>query len=91
MSLPWEPRYGFTDTNTTDNESLAAALESVRRRICVYGGSRHCDCKYGAKPREGQLHAFGSYEPSEKNGCPELRELINRLLHRPDTFNARSV
>lgn len=76
--LEWEPNYGFIAYNVHPNEELAAALEAVRRRICGYGGNR-CDCKYGLRPDDRP-------RTSEATGCPELTEVINRLLHRPESF-----
>ncbi len=77
----WEPDYGFCAENVHTNEELARALEKARRRVCAYGsvGDQGCDCKYGARPE-------GNRGTTEKTGCPELREVINRLLRRPDTF-----
>lgn len=78
--LDWEPSYGFCATSTQDNVALATALEAVRRRICAYGPqARTCDCKFGIS-----LDGIGY---SEQTGCPELREMIHRLLHRPGTFS----
>lgn len=74
----WEPTYGFCGMKTTDNEVLAKALESIRQRVCLYGGGR-CDCKYGRD-------ATAERQPSEASGCPEMIEVINRLMHRPNTF-----
>jgi hypothetical protein len=83
----WEPGYGFCAANRTEREALAKALELVRRRICAYSWGierdERCDCKYGAdvtNPPQG----IGS----EATGCPELREVIHRLLHRPESFTA---
>lgn len=77
----WEPDYGFCERNVHTNQELARALEKARRRVCAYigGGVGGCDCKYGARPE-------GNRGSSEKTGCPELREVINRLLRRPETF-----
>lgn len=86
----WEPSYGFSASNKTDNEVLAAALEAVRRKICVYGGGDYCDCKYGIAATEptGQFSSpRAEQHGSEQSGCPELREMINRLLHRPSSFS----
>jgi hypothetical protein len=82
----WEPGYGFCGMNQTDRIALAEALEVVRRLICVYNPPPYdsdvrCDCKYGASVKEKQ--SMGS----EHTGCPELREIINRLLHRPETLD----
>jgi hypothetical protein len=79
----WEPDYGFCAENLKTNRELAAALEKVRRKVCtnIGDGIDGCDCKYGARPQ-------GSRSSSEKTGCPELREVINRLLRRPETFAA---
>lgn len=78
----WEPGYGFCGTATHGNTPLAVALEVARRRVCAYGSIRDepCDCKYGARP--------GQYAGSEATGCPELREVIHRLLYRPETFGS---
>lgn len=85
-NIDWEPSYGFCAFNTNDNVKLAEALEVVRRRVCAYNmglrdGDVHCDCKYGATVNEKQ------FPGSESTGCPELREIINRLLHRPESFS----
>jgi hypothetical protein len=48
--------------------------------VCGYRYSDRCDCKYGLV--DAKYPGAGS----EQTGCPELRELINRLLHRPETF-----
>jgi hypothetical protein len=82
--LAWEPDYGFCAMKETANVELAEALEVVRRRVCAYniGSSERdvrCDCKYGASTE--------SRRSGEKTGCPELRELINRLLYRPASFD----
>lgn len=81
----WEPASGFCALNRNSNIELAAALEVVRRKICAYNmGTRdkdvRCDCKYGATPEEAR------YIGSENTGCPELREVIYRLLHAPESF-----
>jgi hypothetical protein len=76
---PWEPEPGFCALNTTNNTALAEALEAIRRQRCPYGDGR-CDCKYGLDT--SGPHGAGS----ERTGCPELREMIHRLLHRPNTF-----
>lgn len=80
----WEPAYGTAQHNKHSNVALAEALELVRRRICVYNmgfvdGDVICDCKYGISS-ETKFH-------SEQTGCPELREMIQRLLHRPESFS----
>jgi hypothetical protein len=80
----WEPAYGFCASNRNSNEDLARTLEAIRRRVCAYNmGIRNedvrCDCKYG-------LTFDSSRRGSEETGCPELRELIHRLLHSPETF-----
>lgn len=74
---PWEPRYGFLKT---DPVMLAAALESARRRLCLYGPEAEiCDCKYGIGEN---LMLTGDYRPTgEQTGCPELRSAIHLLLH----------
>lgn len=82
-TFDWEPEPGFCAGNRTPNEELAYALELVRRRICAYNmgireGDVRCDCKYGIN--------IDSYAGSEGCGCPELRELIYRLLHAPESF-----
>ena len=82
-SQPWEPAYGFCGMCTTDNETLAKALEDIRRRICLYGGGR-CDCKYG---RDGTAERQGG----EASGSLEMTELINRLMHRPTSFSEEAV
>lgn len=81
----WEPRYGFCAINKTDNVALAKALEDVRRRVCAYGGGPTCDCKYGLTVEDKPFNVgevIRGYNGSEKTGCPELREMIHRLLHR---------
>jgi hypothetical protein len=83
--VDWEPSYGFCGMRETDRIALAEALELVRRRVCAYNmgihdGDVRCDCKYGASIKEKT--SMGS----ERTGCPELREIINRLLHRPETL-----
>jgi hypothetical protein len=40
-----------------------------------------CDCKYGLGVNTDDR--FGS----EQTGCPELTEIINRLLHRPESLS----
>jgi hypothetical protein len=89
MSYDWEPGYGFCAYNLNANEDLARALEAVRRRVCAYGrgtrpGADTCDCKYGIDPANDR--GMGS----EQTGCPALTEVINRLLHRPETFGMGS-
>lgn len=76
---PWEPDYGATATNTTPHIALAHAVETARRWVCAYWGDP-CDCKYGA--------TTATESNSEQTGCPELRELAHRLLHRPDTLTS---
>jgi hypothetical protein len=68
----WEPRYGFT---SRDRVQLAAAIEAVRRRICIYG-SDPCDCKYGIG-----ISLVDGKPSSEASGCPELRSAVLELLH----------
>lgn len=83
----WEPSYGFMHTNKVQ---LAAALEQVRRQVCAYRatGDDHCDCKYGIDQEltdEWRYVGAGgksrNYISSEMTGCPELRSVINMLLH----------
>jgi hypothetical protein len=74
---PWEPSYGFCGEAATDRVELAHSLEAVRRRVCAYMGDT-CDCKYGLTTE--------ARASSEHTGCPELRELIHRLLHRPESL-----
>ena len=85
--MDWEPSYGFCAYNNTDNEVMANTLEAIRRRICAYGGADTCDCKYGLRA-EGTQADWITDRPvqwhSEQTGCPELREMIHRLLHRDD-------
>ena len=85
----WEPSYGFCAGNETDRVALAMTLEALRRQVCCYGGGNRCDCKYGLRVERGAvLKDFGiegtgvHMSNSEQTGCPELRELIHRLLHR---------
>lgn len=84
----WEPSYGFCATNEHDRVELAMTLEALRRQVCCYGGGNRCDCKYGLRPDLGaDVQEFGvigskTYGNSEQTGCPELREIIHRLLHR---------
>jgi hypothetical protein len=81
----WEPEYGFCGGKTHDLEQLAYAVEMARRRVCAYSDGRHdarCDCKYRLPGRP---------VTSEQTGCPELRELVHRLLHRPETFAPAEV
>ena len=87
----WESNYGFTAMNVHSNEELAATLEQLRRQVCVYGGGDFCDCKYGLKAEgttQDWMRARGERRKwhGEQTGCPELRELIHRLLYRPETF-----
>lgn len=84
-AFEWEPSYGFCGMAETDAVRLAEALEVVRRRICAYNlgfnnADVRCDCKYGVSVEDDARLG------SEQTGCPELREIINRLLHRPETF-----
>lgn len=85
MRFPWEPSYGFTETNPV---KLAAALEMVRRGVCGYGPlAETCDCKYGIDeyitPR-GEIGGIKRFN-SEMTGCPELRSVIQLLLHGADS------
>jgi hypothetical protein len=80
----WEPAYGFCATRDRDPRELAAALELIRRRVCAYGpNAKTCDCKYGLGLRllDGDASTYSGLS-SEQTGCPELRELIHKLLHR---------
>jgi hypothetical protein len=90
VELEWEPDYGFTARNTTDVTSLAAALEATRRRICAYGPTAtRCDCKYGAGVHLnlGHVNPDGTVKAGdEQSGCPEISEVIHRLLHRPGSL-----
>lgn len=87
----WEATYGFCAMNTSSNEHLAATLEAIRRTVCAYGGGDYCDCKYGLQAA-GETGRYATYNDrterllSEQTGCPELRELIHRLLYRTETF-----
>lgn len=76
----WEPSYGFCAGRGTSNIALAEALEAARRRVCAYNWPPYesdvrCDCKYGSSVKEKTSYG------SESTGCPELREMIYRLLH----------
>jgi hypothetical protein len=90
----WEPRYGFCGMNLNDNEVLARSLEAIRRNVCAYGGGDMCDCKYGRTVGDEKFggkwgdskSGTARFFSSEQTGCPELREVINRLMHRPDTL-----
>lgn len=77
----WEPAYGFAPFYTATNVGMAYSLEAIRRRLCAYRavGDQTCDCKYGVT-----MNGSGT---SEATGCCELREMIDRLLHRPETFS----
>jgi hypothetical protein len=56
---------------------MAAAVEAVRRKICLYGGHDPCDCKYGLG-----IEVLGGVRPNgEASGCPELRSVALELLH----------
>lgn len=91
MIYDWEPSaYGFCAQVENDNESLASALEAIRRQVCAYGGRGVCDCKFGIEAIPLPKNFLGGRTinlGSEKTGCPELREMIHRLLYRPETFN----
>lgn len=88
QTYPWEPAYGFTET---DPVKLAAALELVRRRICAYGPlATTCDCKYGLGKYILPKGDPG-YVNSEETGCPELRSVIQLLLHGADSVSAASL
>jgi hypothetical protein len=81
-----EPSYGFCAGRGTSNIQLAEALERVRRQVCAYNwppydSDARCDCKFGATVKE--KFSFGS----ESTGCPELREIIYSLLHRPEALS----
>ena len=86
-----EPAYGFTRPLTPEGrESLAQALELVRRKVCCYNApdlkgkysrDAYCDCKYGLSIDN---HLEGVYVTSEATGCPELRSVIYWLLHEDD-------
>ena len=81
---PWEPRYGLLAHRDHGAEILASALEVVRRQVCAYGpNATTCDCKFGVGLQ--LTEGGGGYRGpgSEQTGCPELRELIHKLLHRP--------
>lgn len=89
----WESTYGFCAYNETANEQLAATLEALRRKVCCYGGGDFCDCKYGlqAAGPTGRHGTWGDRDQTnrrnhEQTGCPELREMIHRLLYRPETL-----
>jgi hypothetical protein len=72
----WEPTYGWS---STDPVRLASALEVIRRRLCAYGGmSPTCDCKFGIGVT---LLGAQALSGSEATGCPELRSVIQMLLH----------
>lgn len=83
LRKPWEPSYGGCAEYVTDRVGLAHALEAVRRRVCAYMGES-CDCKYGLTTEKQERQS------SERTGCPELRELTHRLLHRPESFGVAS-
>lgn len=85
-----EPRYGFLHAN---RETLAQALEVVRRQVCCYNPAAYtgdysqdplCDCKYGANIDE--IVAEGKRYVGERTGCPELRSVIYMLLHGEPTI-----
>ena len=53
-------------------KELIEFAEEVRStRLCAYGYSTRCDCKYGAD-NIGNCSESG-------NGCPEMREIIALL------------
>lgn len=89
-AFEWESTYGFTSINETPNEQLAATLEALRRKVCCYGGGDFCDCKYGLRAAGPSKYVARPGEDKtdrsnyEQTGCPELRELIHRLLYRPE-------
>jgi hypothetical protein len=74
----WEPTYGWS---STDPVRLASALEVIRRRLCAYGGLfPTCDCKFGIGVKLANAQPLSA---GEATGCPELRSVIQMLLH-PD-------
>lgn len=81
----WKDKYDCSGDfyNRTSRQELAATLEAVRRTVCAYMGDR-CDCKYGLKPGDTRFEYVQA--SSEQTGCPELAEVIDRLLHHPESF-----
>lgn len=71
-----------TDQATAYRESLAAALEIIRRQRCGYSSPINpdatCDCKYGLGDQIFQVN--GRRVTSEQTGCPELRDAIRVIL-----------
>jgi len=63
--------------NIQDQSEAIKFVEFMRKnRICAYAGNR-CDCKFGIE--EEASNKYGG----EKNGCPEMRVLINILENIP--------
>lgn len=63
----------------TRGQKLAKILDEIRmKRICAYGQSPRCDCKFGADRIGIGLSESG-------NGCPEMRDAIWILRNMTDS------
>lgn len=63
-------------------ERLIQALETARREVCSYSPlARTCDCKYGLLPVDPMptTAARCRHNNCEHNGCPDLRQMIQRV------------
>ena len=54
------------------SNTIIEELTDLRKRLCLYGGTGPCDCKFWMK----------GHHNSEFSGCAELGELIDHLEGR---------
>ena len=74
------------------HQILLDALEEARKRVCHYGPhARTCDCKWGLVPSGDPAEVVPvnaihcTHRNCEHSGCPELRDLMNRIKREQRT------
>jgi len=62
-----------------ERKNAIELLKFIRKnRVCAYIGDR-CDCKFGI-----DFECKDRVMSGEKNGCPEMYQIIDILEHLPD-------
>jgi hypothetical protein len=63
----------------TDREHVVTALRAIAAKVCAYGGSGRCDCKYARGDTKNLLTATEA-----GNGCCELSAAAEAIEHMTD-------